>query len=175
MEAFKIFIKKEVLINQTTGLACKEWKATHHRLGKDMGGKSCSSRVSPKWPSSSVVEMPEPMLPWKIHHVILFASAVQWKEDGREHLKVLLHICWDGHSKCKVLLTGFLYQYTHCLKQSFTFIQHINVCYSDLTFNRTLHLNCHSWCSMLQSPPSILSLSSIKFYWFQLYIYVFIE
>lgn len=33
-----------------------------------------SSWVSSKWPSSSVVEVPEPMLPRKIHHVILFAS-----------------------------------------------------------------------------------------------------
>lgn len=40
-----------------------------------------SSRVSSKWPSSSVVEVPEPVLAWKIHHVILFASAVKIKRE----------------------------------------------------------------------------------------------
>lgn len=41
-----------------------------------------SSWVWPKWPSSSAVEVSEPMLPWKIHHVILFSSAVKNHKKG---------------------------------------------------------------------------------------------
>jgi hypothetical protein len=62
----------------------KECRATHHMLEGKINFDS--SWVSPEWPSSSVVEVPEPMLPWKIHHVILFASAVKNKKEdtGRE-------------------------------------------------------------------------------------------
>lgn len=70
------------------GLRCSERfkrrKSNTSHVGRETK-RFDSSWVSPKWPSSSVVEVPEPMLPWKIHHVILFAGAVTSRKDrGRE-------------------------------------------------------------------------------------------
>lgn len=63
--------------NWTQCFDWRQWKAILHMMAGII--HVTSSWVLSQRPPSPVVEMPETMLPWKIHHIILFASAVKSK------------------------------------------------------------------------------------------------